>query len=350
MHDAGHTRYGPHPPGPDWSSARAGRRRTHRHRSPHRAGRARRPPARTPHRGRGRLGRRVRRARPREGQADRARAHRARSSDPGTRAFEVGTFVNYGDKFGNSESPARRRGHRLRARRRPLVHGHRQRQHRRVAAPGGRSRRRRSSARRPWRCACACRWSTSSTARACSCPSRAAAFPGRTGAGHIFKMNALLVGRRRAADRGRVRRLHRGRRLHADHQRPRLHDRAGLHGHRRRGADQRREEPEAHRLDIGGPEVHVHQSRLRRRARARRRRPRSRCLRARGRAPADVRRRLLPPRRRRRSPPRFAARPSSPALFPTDHREVYDADAGARAPGRPERCSGRCMPDDRRAR
>ena len=51
------------------------------------------------------------------------------------------------------------------------------------------------------------------------------------------------LGRRRAPDRGRVRRLHRGRRLHADHLRPRVHDRAGLHGHRRRGADQGRQEP-----------------------------------------------------------------------------------------------------------
>ena len=51
---------------------------------------------------------------------------------------------------------------------------------------------------------------------------------------------------RRAADRRRVRRLHRGRRLHADHQRPRLHDRAGVHGHRRRRVDQRRQEPADH--------------------------------------------------------------------------------------------------------
>jgi 3-methylcrotonyl-CoA carboxylase beta subunit len=43
-----------------------------------------------------------------------------------------------------------------------------------------------------WRCGCACRTSTSSTARACSCPSRARASPARTGAGHIFKKNALL--------------------------------------------------------------------------------------------------------------------------------------------------------------
>ncbi len=109
-------------------------------------------------------------------------------------------------------------------------------------ARGGRARRRRSSAPRTWRCACACRPSTSSTAAGCSCPSSRAASRARRGAGHIFKMNSLLCGGRRAADRRRVRRLHRGRRLHADHQRPRLHDRAGLHGHRRRGAHQGRQE------------------------------------------------------------------------------------------------------------
>ncbi len=48
------------------------------------------------------------------------------------------------------------------------------------------------------------------------------------------------------ADRWRIRRLHRRRRLHAEHLRTGLYDRAGVHGDRRRGADQRREEPEDH--------------------------------------------------------------------------------------------------------
>ena len=71
-------------------------------------------------------------------------------------------------------------------------------------------------------------------------PEQAHTFPGRTGAGAIFKMNALLSAARRPADRRRSRRLHRRRRLHADHLGHRLHDRAGVHGGRGRGARERR--------------------------------------------------------------------------------------------------------------
>ena len=138
-------------------------------------------------------------------------------------------------------------------------------------ARGGRRRPRRSSAPRRWRCGCGCRSSTSSTARAVPARADRASFPGATGAGHIFKKNCAAVGRRRAADRRRVRRLHRGRRLHADHLRSRVHDRAGLHGDRRRGADQGRQEPEPleprHRRTRGARAPVG----LRRRARARRR-------------------------------------------------------------------------------
>jgi acetyl-CoA carboxylase carboxyltransferase component len=53
-----------------------------------------------------RLGAQVRRARPRQGQADRPRAGGA-LLDPGTAAREVGTFVNHGEVFpGDQRSPA----------------------------------------------------------------------------------------------------------------------------------------------------------------------------------------------------------------------------------------------------
>ena len=54
------------------------------------------------------------------------------------------------------------------------------------------------------------------------------------------------LGERRPADRRRAGRLHRGRRLHADHLRQALHDRAGVHGDRRRGSRQRRQVAEHH--------------------------------------------------------------------------------------------------------
>jgi 3-methylcrotonyl-CoA carboxylase beta subunit len=73
-------------------------------------------------------------------------------------------------------------------------------------------------------------------------------------------------------------------------------------------------------LDIGGPEVHVHQ-RLRRRARARRRD--AARLHARDVARCRARRRLLPRHGMGRSI-RSTARASSRALA-ADHREAYDA-------------------------
>ena len=230
----------------------------------------------------------------------------------------------------------RRRGHRVRARRGPLVHGHRQRQHGRVgrvvAAHAGEDRARAEDGAAP---APADR-STSSTARGLFLPEQSQRFPGRTGAGHIFKMNSLLSRRRRAADRRRVRRLHRGRRLHADHQRPRLHDRAGLHGHRRRGADQRREEPEAHLARHRRPRGARAPVRLRRRARARRRDRCSRCIRARGRAAARARRADFyrggaDALRRRAIPPRELA-----GLLPRRPPRGLRRRRGARAPRRPE--------------
>ena len=115
--------------------------------------------------------------------------------------------------------------------------------------PGGPRPRRRSSAPRRSVCACGCRWSTWSTARGCYLPEQSNTFPGRTGAGAIFRMNSLALRGRRAADRRRARGLHRRRRLHADHQRRGLHDRAGLHGHRRRRADQGRQVDADHLAD-----------------------------------------------------------------------------------------------------
>ena len=91
-------------------------------------------------------------------------------------------------------------------------------------------------------------------------PEQSRSFSGRAGAGHIFTLNARLADAGGATGRGGLRRLHRGRRLHAYRQRPRLHDRVGLHGHRRRRIDSRGQVSQADRLDIGGPEVHVHQS------------------------------------------------------------------------------------------
>ena len=62
-----------------------------------------------------------------------ARERVARLIDPGSPVYEVGTFVNHGDRVPRRAALARRRrGHRVRPGRGPLVHGHRQRQHRRV--------------------------------------------------------------------------------------------------------------------------------------------------------------------------------------------------------------------------
>ena len=88
-------------------------------------------------------------------------------------------------------------------------------------APGGRRRRRRSSAPRRWRSGCACRSIYLVDCSGLFLPEQSRSFPGRTGAGHIFKKNSGAQRARRAADRRRLRRLHRGRRLHADHLRPR---------------------------------------------------------------------------------------------------------------------------------
>jgi 3-methylcrotonyl-CoA carboxylase beta subunit len=112
--------------------------------------------------------------------------------DPGTRAFEVGTFVNDGVIFGDGlRSPAAGVVTAFAASR---VGGAWSSPTTTPSPParGGRARPRRSSAPRPWPCACASRRSTWSTAAACSCPSSRKAFPGATGAGHIFKMNSLL--------------------------------------------------------------------------------------------------------------------------------------------------------------
>ena len=218
----------------------------------------------------------------------------------------------------------RRRRHRVRARRGPLVHGDRQRQHGRVglvvAAHAGEDPARAEDGAAP---APADR-STSSTARACSCPSSRSSFPGAHGAGHIFKMNSAALGGRRAADRGRVRRLHRGRRLHADHLRPRLHDRAGVHGDRRRGADQRREEPEAHDARHRRPRGARAPVGLRRRARSRRRdRARAASAREVARLPSSARRRSTAATSAP-ADPRFRPRELA-GLLPADHREAYDA-------------------------
>ncbi len=204
--------------------------------------------------------------------------------------FEVGTFVNYGRAFEGSKQHARAPAWspRSRASRAAGAWSSRTTTPSRRAR-GGRARRRRSSARRRWRCACGCRRSTSSTARGLFLPEQSRSFPGaHRRRPHLQDEQPAQRGRR-AADRGRVRRLHRGRRLHADHQRPRLHDRAGVHGHRRRRADQGRQEPEDHLARHRRPRGARAPVRLRRRARARRRRCCSQLPAPRGRAPADAR-------------------------------------------------------------
>ena len=94
--------------------------------------------------GRGRLGREIRRPRPRQGQDDRARADRG--ADGSRLAGPRGRHLRQ-PRRGLPRRPAlagRRRGDRLRPRRGPLVHGHRQRQHGRlrrlVAAHAGEDR------------------------------------------------------------------------------------------------------------------------------------------------------------------------------------------------------------------
>ena len=124
------------------------------------------------------------------------------------------------------------------------------------------------------------------------------------------------VGRRRAANRRSVRGLHRRRRIHADHQRSRLHDRAGVHGHRRRGVDQRRQEP-AHHLArhrrAGGARAPIG---LRRRARSRRRDP-DRLLAARGVAASEL------------------GRSTSTAVASSRWSRPFSRRASGPAPGRP---------------
>ena len=89
-------------------------------------------------------------------------------------------------------------------------------------------------------------------------------------------------------------------------------------------------------LDIGGPEVHVHQSRLRRRPRAQRRGRSSTSLRRDvERLALEQRRRLLPRRRGGRWASGFPATELS-GIIPTDHREGYDAEADPRPPLRSE--------------
>ncbi len=110
-------------------------------------------------------------------------------------------------------------------------------------------------------------------------PARAdrAASRARRGAGHIFKMNSLLSAHGVPQIAGVFGDCIAGGGYMPIISRPRLHDRAGVHGDRRRRADQRREEPEddvARHRRPRGPRPPV---RLRRRARPRRRR---RCSRA----------------------------------------------------------------------
>jgi 3-methylcrotonyl-CoA carboxylase beta subunit len=153
-------------------------------------------------------------------------------------------------------------------------------------------------------------------------PEQSKSFPGATRRRPHLQDEQPAVGQRRAADRRRVRRLHRGRRLHADHQRPRLHDRAGVHGHRRRGADQRaprarrsrRSTSAAPRSTSTSPAAPMSGCRTTRR-----------CWRAcAARSPAAVVGRRLLPRRAGRDGAAAKADELG-GLLPVDHREVYDA-------------------------
>ena len=260
------------------------RRRAHRRRPARRARRARGHAARAARRGPRRLGPELRRARPQEGQADRARAARAarRSRHAHVRGRHVRQLRRGVPR--RSEVAGGRRRHRVRAGRGPLVHGDRERQHGRVgrvvAAHAGEDPARADDGAAPARC----RRSTSSTARGLFLPEQIEELPGRARRRPHLQDEQPAVGARRAADRRRVRRLHRGRRLHADHLRPRLHDRAGVHGDRRRRADQRREEPEDHVARHRRPRGPRPPVGLRRRPRSGRRRPCSRACAATSRA------------------------------------------------------------------
>ena len=228
-----------------------------------------------------------------------ARERLARLADPGTEPYEVGTFVNYGVEFGDRGLTSPGAGvvtafTKIEGRWCMVIANDN------TVASGSWWPMTPEKIERAQTMALRLRLPTVYLVD-CSglfLPEQSRSFPGATGAGHIFKMNSLLSAHGVPQIAGCVRRLHRRRRLHADHQRPRLHDRAGVHGDRRRGADQRREEPEDHQprhRRAGGPRA---RQSLRRRPGARRRHA-AVGVAPRGDPVAVFGRRLLPGRRRR---------------------------------------------------
>ncbi len=194
-----------------------------------------------------------------------------RLKDAGTRSLRGRHLRQLRRRLRQARIPGGRRRHRLRPRRRPLERGHRQRQHGRlglvVAADAGEDRARPGDGA----AAAAAGASTSSTAPGSSCPSSRAPSPARRAPAHIFKMNSLLSADGVPQIAGVFGDCIAGGGYMPIISRPRLHDRAGLHGHRRRGADQGRQEPADHLARHRRPRRPRAPSRLRRRARARRR-------------------------------------------------------------------------------
>ena len=157
-------------------------------------------------------------------------------------------------------------------------------------------------------------------------PEQSRSFPGRTGAGHIFKKNSELS----AAGVPQIAGVF-GDCIAGGGYMPIISDRVYMTEQAYMviaGAALIKGAKSLHlsSLDIGGPEVHVSPIGLRRRARARRR-DRARCASARDREPPEHRRLdLLPLRSRQPAPPHFPAESSSEAMVPADHRMTYAAE------------------------
>ena len=183
--------------------------------------------------------------------------------------------------------------------------------------------------------------------RACSYRSNRDPSRAGPGPGHIFKKNSELSAAGVSPDRRRVRRLHCRWRLHADHLRSGVHDRPGVHGHCRRCAHQGREVAcSLSSLDIGGPDVHVHQSGC-----ADVRVPDDATVAIRDDSRGD-RAHCRPPARSSidtASPPRtphFTRRSElSSDLLPADRSHELRGRRGPGAPRRPQLVLGRSLPD-----
>jgi 3-methylcrotonyl-CoA carboxylase beta subunit len=176
-------------------------------------------------------------------------------------------------------------------------------------------------------------------------PRAVAAFPGATGAGHIFKMNSLLSANGVPQLAGVF-----GDCIAGGGYMPIISDRVYMTEQAYmviagaaliKGAKSLKMTS----LDIGGPEVHVHQSGCAD-VRVPRRRGPDRLPAPRGRPPAQLRRRLLPRRRRRHRaefPPPTSSAASSPAITARATTPTRSSPACAT-----RACSGRSCPSSAR--